>query len=134
MANFSATSLTRLQGCDPRLQQVMNEAIKTYDFTVLQGHRDQAEQDADFAAGKSKLKWPHGKHNASPSKAVDIAPFPIDWNDKAGFRKLAAHILYTAHLLRIPLRWGGNWDKSGDVNALPPTSFVDMPHFEIVDG
>ena len=65
MPSFNQTSKDRLATCDARLQQVFNEVIKYFDCTVLCGHRNQADQDAAFASGKSQKKWPNGNHNWS---------------------------------------------------------------------
>ena len=54
------------------------------------------------------------------AEAVDIAPYPIDWNDLNRFRKLSEHILKKAKQLNIPITWGGNFK-----------TLVDMPHYEL---
>lgn len=126
MPRFSAKSASRLAECHKDLQAVMNAAIIETDFTVLCGHRGQAEQDAAVAAGKSKLRWPKSKHNARPSLAVDVAPWPLDWNDRARFKALAKVILAEAKALGISLRWGGDWNSDGD-----DSDGWDLPHFEL---
>src|SRR3546814_1368291 len=81
MPQFGPASLQRLATCDERLQRVFEKVVQDLDCSVIEGHRDQAAQDKAFAEGHSKLKWPHGNHNALPSRAADVAPYPIDWND-----------------------------------------------------
>ncbi len=138
MPTFSVTSKQRLETCDPRLQELLNEAIKHIDFIVLEGHRGEEAQNEAFRAKKSKLRWPNGKHNALPSKAVDIAPyFPdvkIDWEDLIAFGRLMGFIQCLAIQRGIKLRFGLDWD--GDfrsVNRDPNESFLDAPHIELVD-
>lgn len=138
MPKFSATSRARLATCDARLQEILNEAIEIVDFTVLEGHRNQADQDKAFADGKSKLKWPKGKHNALPSRAVDIAPWlpevKIDWGDVVAFGRLMGVIQAVAHRRGVRLRFGLDWD--GDFRTVtrdPGESFMDAPHVELVD-
>lgn len=138
MPKFSATSQQRLATCDSRLQQILGEAIQIVDFTILEGHRGQADQDKAFAEGKSKLKWPNGKHNAQPSRAVDIAPWlpdvKIDWGDLVAFGRLMGVVQAIAFRLGVRLRFGLDWD--GDfrsVNRDPGESFMDAPHIELVD-
>lgn len=131
MPSFSQQSLDKLATVDRRLYDIVADAIKIMDFTVITGHRDQAEQDADFAAGRSKLKYPDGKHNASPSLAIDIAPFPVDWSDLSRFYVLAGIMLGCAAARGIKIRWGGNWN--GDFN-LKGNKFQDIGHFEIVEN
>ena len=129
MPQLSDKSKLLLSECDVRLQGICESAIEIMDFTVITGHRGQAEQDADFAAGRSKLKWPNGKHNSSPSMAVDIAPYPLDWNDLPRFYLLAGIMQAIAHMRGIGLRWGGDWN--GDFN-LKDNKFQDIGHFEII--
>jgi len=122
MPKFSKKSLEKLATCDERLQDICNEVIKHYNFTILCGTRGKAEQDAAVAGGFSKAPWPTSKHNATPSLAVDIAPYPIDWDDIDRFRKLAGYMQVAANKLRIPLIWGGTF-----------TRLKDYPHFELLE-
>jgi peptidoglycan L-alanyl-D-glutamate endopeptidase CwlK len=126
---FSKKSVDRLETCDHRIQMVLKRAITRYDFTVLCGHRNKEEQNDAFERGASKLRWPNSKHNKTPSLAVDVAPFPIDWDNLARFRELAAIIMDEADKAGIKLRWGGDFNMNGK----PDDKFVDMPHFEIYE-
>lgn len=128
MPKLSKLSKERLSTCDVRLQEICNEVIKHIDFTVLIGYRDQKDQDLAFKNGTSKLKWPNSKHNSFPSKAVDIAPYPIDWHNRDRFCLLAGWMLCTAKQKGIKLRWGGDWNRN--YNPKDET-FQDFPHFEI---
>ncbi len=130
MANFSKKSLDKLNTCDSALQEICLEAIKIYDFTVLCGNRTEEEQNQLFAEGKSQLKYPQSKHNSSPSQAVDIAPYPIDWEDTGRFKLLAGIIFGIAHSKGIKIRWGGDWDSDWNMSE---ERFRDLPHFEIVN-
>lgn len=125
---FSQTSADRLATCDERLQRVFNAVVEHFDCTILCGHRGQAEQDAAFAAGKSQIKWPNGKHNGSPSQAVDAAPYPIDWKDRERASLFAGFVLGTARQMGIALRWGGDWDRDTQV---ADNDFDDLWHFEL---
>lgn len=130
MPQFSKLSEQRLSTCDPRLQSIMREAIKLVDFTVLCGHRSQEEQDDAVRHGKSKLRWPLSKHNAMPSKAVDVAPYPVDWKDTARFARLFGLIECIAKQHGVVIRWGGDWDRDGYTSD---EKFLDMPHVELVE-
>ena len=130
MPKFGNKSLEKLKTCDPRLQDILHEAIKIFDFSVLEGHRDEETQNRLVKEGKSKLEWPKSKHNPFPSKAVDIAPYPINWSDKGSFYILAGIVFGIAHEKGIKLRWGGDWD--GDWSRSDQT-FHDLPHLEIVE-
>lgn len=125
MPRFGKRSLTALGTCDPRLQQIAQRAIETFDFTVLEGHRGRAAQEAAFNAGLSKAHFGQSAHNSDPSQAFDVAPYPIDWNDIPRFVDLADHLLAVAQTLGVDLRWGGTfW---GGTRAHP----TDAGHFEV---
>ena len=129
MAAFGKASLERLATLCPELQDALTEAIKHRDFVIVCGHRGEADQNAAVAAGNSKTPWPTSKHNLLPSDAADVAPYPIDWNDRIAFASLAGFIVGIAAAKGIKLRWGGDWDKDG---ASADEKFVDLPHIEVV--
>jgi len=134
MPTFNTQSLDRLRTCHPELQVLFLEVIKYFDCTVMEGHRDQVAQEKAFLAGNTKLHYPHGKHNSTPSMAVDVAPCPIDWKDSQRFHLFAGFVLGVASQLRssgmmkYAVRWGGDWD--GDRQVADET-FRDLPHFEL---
>jgi len=130
MPKLSTLSEKRLENVDPRLQKIVRKAIEITDFAVICGHRNKEDQDRAFAEKKSKLKWPNSKHNAIPSKAIDLAPYPIDWHDIPRFAFLAGVISTIAAQENIKIRWGGDWDQDGFTKD---ERFLDMPHFELVD-
>jgi len=123
MFKFSKTSQDKLNTCHPDLIRLMEVALKTspMDFSIICGHRGEKEQNEAVKAGTSKLDYPHGKHNKLPSLAVDIAPYPIDWNDLQRFADLAKHIKKTANNLDISIWWGGDW-----------RALKDFPHYELL--
>jgi len=129
MASFGKSSLEQLATCDPDIQKVFNEVIKYFDCKVIQGHRGRAEQHKAYLDGKSKVDWPNGKHNSLPSKAVDVMPYPIDWNDIQRLCYFAGFVMCTALRMGIKLRWGKDWDGDTDLND---QNFNDGPHFEKV--
>lgn len=118
---FGKRSLERLSECHPDLQQICHELIKELNVTVLCGFRGEQEQNAAFVAGRSKLRWPRSKHNRTPSEAVDLAPYPIDWNDISRFRDMCARVERIAEELKIKIRLGRDF------------SFKDYPHIELHD-
>jgi peptidoglycan L-alanyl-D-glutamate endopeptidase CwlK len=122
MPKFSQRSKDRLATCDKRLQDIMNEAIKEYDFSVLEGHRSLERQYKLYKEGRSQIdgRRKMGKHNYSPSLAVDIVPYPIDWNDIDRFKELAVIIKRIAKEKSVKIVHGGDWK-----------SFKDYPHWQI---
>lgn len=131
MPAFSETGRKRLEQCDPRLQRVFNEVVKHFDCSVLCGHRGEAEQNEAFRSGTSTQRWPASKHNSLPSKAVDVAPYPVKWDDVERFRYFSGFVMGVASQLGIKLRWGGDWDGDTD---LKDQNLIDLPHFEVVDA
>lgn len=127
---FSKRSLDKLKTCDERLQKIFMEVIKHIDITILEGFRGKELQNLYYEQGKSKLKFPNGKHNKMPSLAVDVAPYPIDWKDSARFYYLAGFAKGVASQMGYKLRFGGDWDSDNDFKD---QNFHDLPHFEIVE-
>ena len=128
MPKFGARSKNALHSCDERLIKVFDEVIKTVDCSVLEGHRGQSKQDKYYEEGKSKVKYPSGRHNKLPSMAVDVAPYPIDWDDRERFHLFAGFVLGIAKSMGINLRWGGDWNQNFEVDD---NKFDDFPHFEL---
>lgn len=128
MHPFSEHSKEQLATVDPRLAAVVARAAERWNITVIEGHRSSRRQQQLFMAGKTKVR--HSKHNETPSLAVDIAPYPIDWNDRSRFQRMAEYVLGIANVMGVPLRWGGDWDSDTD---LTDQSFNDLVHFEIVE-
>ena len=85
MPEFGKRSEECLESCDPRIQEVLREAIKHYDFAVIKGHRGEDEQNEAFDTGNSKLRFPQSKHNKHPAQAVDVVPYPVDWENQQRF-------------------------------------------------
>ena len=65
MPRFGKRSKERLSSCHEDLQDLFNEVIKHVDCSVLEGHRSAERQDKLFDEGKTKVKYPKGRHNAS---------------------------------------------------------------------
>lgn len=130
MPLFSKNSTAKLLTCDDRLIRVFAEVIKHFDCTILQGHRSEEEQNEYFRTGKSKLEFPNSKHNSIPSRAVDVAPYPIDWNDRERFTLFAGMVIGVGVMQGITIRWGGDWNRDTQVKD---NGFDDLPHFEVLE-
>ena len=128
MPSFGKRSSNILKSVHPDIILVLNEVITYFDFSVISGHRGQKEQTDIFNAGNSKTPWPQSKHNKAPSWAVDIAPYPVDWDYVKQFIYLAGHIMSTAHRFGVPMRWGGDWSMN---NMRTRHVFKDWGHFEL---
>jgi len=130
MSKFSRQSQERLLECDPDLQELFTHVLQIHDCSILEGFRGQEQQNEYFRTGKSKVKYPNGKHNQRPSKAIDVAPYPIDWNNTKRFYYFAGIVKAAAYSLGLKIRWGGDWDSDNDLND---QAFMDLVHFELED-
>lgn len=146
MPHFGRASTFQLRTLTANLQRLFRRVVQRYDCTVIKGHRGQVEQDSAFERGRSKVRWPHGKHNAFPSRAADVAPYPVEWGgrlvDEDGklnrenlnallrFYHFAGYVQGVAEEMGIELRWGGDWDRDFE---LDDQTFNDLVHFEEVE-
>ena len=143
-------SLSRLQGVHPDLIRVVRRAAllatPEQDFTVIEGVRSREAMMVNWGKGRTagecvshgvpasysepslkKVTWlsnpfasNHAKKPDGFGHAVDLAPYPIDWEDKARFNSLALIMLSAAHQEGVKIIWGGSWKKS-----------PDLPHYEL---
>ena len=128
MPSFGRRSTKRLSECHIDLQRLLEEVVKEYDCTILTGHRGKTAQNAAYDLGRSKLQYPKGKHNALPSLAVDVAPWPVDWEDTKRFYHFAGYVLGIAKGMGVKIRSGSDWDSDFDLND---QTFNDLVHFEL---
>ena len=132
MPRLGKRSKKRLEGVDSRLIDLLERVCKYFDITVIEGKRSQERQDLLVEQGKSKTKF--GKH--VQGKAVDIAPYPIDWNARDDFHYLGGFVLGIATQMGLNIRWGGDWSDSSlsqNQRTTKDNSFDDLVHFEIKD-
>ena len=128
MPKFGRKSRERLSTCDSKLQKVFNEVIKHVDCSILEGHRDKDRQNKLYEEGKTKVKYPNGRHNRQPSSAVDVTPYPVDWEDRERQTLFAGFVIGVASQMGLNIRWGGDWDQDFQV---VDNRFDDFPHFEL---
>lgn len=149
MIHLSKTSLLRLEGVHPDLSRVVraaaNMAEPHEDFMVIEGVRSKegmminygkgrtAEMLAKFGIpasyarpGARRVTWlrnPFGSRHALQSDgyghAVDLGPYPLNWNDLAGFRETAELMKRAAAQEGVKIECGADWSKR------------DWPHFEL---
>lgn len=129
MPVFSKRSQLRLIGAHSDLQKLANEVIKEVDHSVICGFRNEEEQEEAFRTGKSKVHWPDSKHNKVPAEAIDIVPYPVDWNDVRAFARLFGYYERVAWEFGFKLRWGGDFNG----NWRSDDKFIDMPHIELIN-
>jgi len=127
MARFSRSSKSKLATTHLRLQELFKRVIRGYDCKVLCGYRDRGEQDKAFKSKRSTKSYPQSKHNHLPSIAVDVVPYPIDWDDMERFRHFVGYVEGVASMMGMKIRNGGDWDSDHEFDD---QRFIDMPHFE----
>lgn len=135
---LGSKSLAKLEGVHPDLVKVVKRAIQIsdQDFMVLEGVRTPARQKELYAQGRTKpgpkVTWTltsnHFKQADGFGHAVDLVPYPVDWNTASKFTAIAKAMLVAADDLGVKLRWGGNWD--GD-DRPGEKGESDGPHFEL---
>ncbi len=120
-------SLERLNETHHDIQLIMKETERlinaeepSFDVVVLCGYRGEEEQNRLYKEKKSQLKYPYGKHNKKPSEAIDIAPYPTDWNNIDEFNKMCDYVKRAADILGIEIIQGRDWK-----------TLKDYPHFEL---
>jgi len=141
MFNYSKISRHRLASCHIDLQNLFFEVLEHYDHSILCGHRGREEQEALFNVKpqRTKLQYPHSKHNKLPAMAVDVAPYPIKWDNEhsnrfycfAGFVLGVASQLKKQGVTSHDIRWGGDWDGDQDFSD---QNFNDLVHFELISN
>ena len=127
MPIFGAASLRKLATLHPDLQRVLRAAIVAGpDFTIVSAKRSPEEQERLVEGGFSRTL--QSKHLRTPSEAVDVAPWPVDWGDAQRFQVLAGYIMGVASQLNVRLTWGGDWSRDWNYTD---QDFNDWGHFEI---
>lgn len=148
---LSKRSLSRLAGVDDKLVAVVKRAIEIsdVDFMVLEGVRSKEQCMINYGKGRTaaqcsakgvpakyanpsaaKVTWLNNPFASKhcEGKAVDLVPYPVDWNDLSKFDKIAKAMLQAAKELKVNVRWGADWDGDGKPRERGES---DSPHFEI---
>ena len=126
MYKFGKRSRQNLKGVNAKLVNVLNTLIKIMDVTVIEGVRSKERQAELLEKGATKVKY--SRH--MEGKAVDIAPYPIDWKDRERFHYMGGMVRGIGKQLGVKIRWGGDWDSDGEIKD---NNFDDLVHVEIRD-
>lgn len=138
MYKLGQASLKKLQGVHPDMAAVVNRAIElsTQDFVVLEGVRTKTRQAELYAQGRTKpgpvVTWTQTSNHFIGAdgwgRAVDLCPFPVDWDTPSKFDAVAAAMFAAARELNVAIRWGADWDVDGNSRERGES---DSPHFEL---
>ena len=137
MPKFGRSSREILATVDEDLQRLFKEVVIGFDCKPTCGLRTSDEQASLYAIGRTvnvgqptvtTLDGVDKKSRHQSGRAIDICPYPINWNDIHRFYFFAGYVKATAERLGIGIRWGGDWDGDTD---LSDNSFNDLPHFEL---
>jgi peptidoglycan L-alanyl-D-glutamate endopeptidase CwlK len=121
---------------DPR--RVFEEVIKEIDCSVISGLRTTQEQQLLYAQGRTmpgkiitncdgiKKKSNH-QSDTGISDAVDVVPWPIEWEDIKRFYHYIGFVRGVAWQLGIELISGSDWNSDYVLND---QDFYDLPHYE----
>ena len=123
MYKWGKTSKDRLATCDKRLQDLADIMLarSQFDLTILCGYRTEQEQNEAYNKGKSRAKFGQSKHNIFPSQAIDIAPYPVNWDSgDPRWMEMALNAMWCAGRLNLDITWGGSFK-----------SISDKPHFQL---
>lgn len=131
---FGKRSKLALENVHPQLVKLAERALELCDtdFSVLEGHRGEAEQNKAYRLGNTKVKYPNSAHNQMPALAIDCIPYPFaengGWKNEAGFQAIAQAMFQAARELKLDIRWGGDFNR--DENKTVSDAW-DKPHFEL---
>ncbi len=124
--------------------------VYKFDFSIKDGVRGEKAQAKAFESGNSKVQYPDSKHNKVPSQAIHFRPYPVRWpqpiefseskivikkkmkiysKQLGRFYQLAGFVQAVATDLNIQIRWGGDWNRDGDIMD---QNFDDLSHWEVV--
>ena len=144
MYNFGERSLTNYKTLHQDLRLILDELIKIYDFSIIEGHRTLETQRKYFYEGKSNLDGivKQSKHQSYPSLAVDLMPYKKGTNafsgdelDNRRFYMMMGMIkaisirLFNNGLISHKVRFGLDWDSD---DTFKDQTFHDLPHIELI--
>ena len=124
MPRFGRKSRRVLEGLNEDLQELLNEVIKYVDVSLIEGKRSLGRQKQLKKDGSTKTL--NSKH--LKGEAIDLAPYPIDWDDRERFIYISGIVKGIAYQMGIPIIWGGDWNENQD---LSDNNFDDLVHFEL---
>lgn len=136
---YGESSQRRLGTAHHDLQIIAVRLIDFMDITILQSSRTIEEQIINIVNGVSEtINSRHIPRDADghyapqlPSMALDLAPYPIDWNSDLWMRKayfMQGMIRVIAEQEGIAIIQGVDWDMD---SVFRDQTFHDAPHLQL---
>jgi peptidoglycan L-alanyl-D-glutamate endopeptidase CwlK len=129
--SLTPRDLQRLEGVNADLVRVVKIAADMVPLMVIEGLRTRERQAELYAIGRTKpgkpVTWTLASKHCD-GLAVDVAPLPLDWNDRKAFFTVAGAMHAAAQRIGVALRHGGDWDGDGVYGERGES---DLPHFEL---
>ena len=152
MAKFGTSSMTRISSCTRDIQTILLEVVKYRDCTIVEGNRTEERQHEHWQKGRKLKKsqldakkadnWEivdkkkivtykdgytkKSKHQAYPSIAVDVVPYPEMYKDEIAMHELRGVINYVQDRLYEE----GKIERKLD-NGYDLWNGWDLPHYQM---
>ena len=130
MARYGRQSRDNHDGVHPLLVDWSFELVSIMNVKCIDGVRNLTTQREYVHLGVSlTMNSMHLIQSDGYGHALDLAPYPVDWNDTRRFYIMGGIGIALAHKMDIPITWGGRWNPDDDQFHLP--EFNDIGHFQI---
>lgn len=122
MPKLSASSQKRLDAAHPILKKLFTAVALEANITILDSQRGRAAQERAFVLGNSRAHFGQSAHNWSPALAMDVAPYPVNWDNIQRFKDLGVIVKRIAAKQGVAdkIKWGATFK-----------GLADYPHWEV---
>ncbi len=103
----------------PDLLFIANKLANVYNVSAISGYRGKEEQTEYYNKGTG-VSWPTSNHNVRPSLALDIIPWPTQYDSIPHFDMMLGAVEAIAAEQRIAIRLGKHFSYR-----------QDYPHIEL---
>ena len=134
MPKFSPESFSHLSTCHTDLQAIFFDVIRTVDCHVIEGYRSEEIKENGVTFTHKDLHILNGKHHQHPAMAVDVIPYPVDFDNIERLYWFSGYVMGIAQKLKEEgkithsLRYGCDLFKNESV-----TTIADLVHFELAE-
>ena len=118
--NWGKKSREVLSTLAPDLIYLMNKLADVRNVSLISGYRGKTEQNEYYIKGTG-VRYPFSKHNTYPSLAVDVVPWPTQYESIEELDMMLGSIQALSYTLDITIRLGKYFSTR-----------KDYPHIELV--